>query len=251
MLGKPPHASKSSRADRYLLDHGHAQSRTQARAAIESRKVRADGAVVEKPAQLLHEGARIEFEAAHPYVSRGALKLIAALDHFQLSPSGRICLDLGASTGGFTQVLLARGAPRVYAVDVGHGQLHASLKSDRRVLSLEGVNARSLSRRQIAEPVDAIVADVSFISLRLVLAPALMFASAGAWLVALVKPQFELGARQIGKGGIVRDAAARESAVRAVVDWLGRQRWPVHGHIESPVTGGSGNQEYLVAARRE
>jgi 23S rRNA (cytidine1920-2'-O)/16S rRNA (cytidine1409-2'-O)-methyltransferase len=250
MLGRTPHPSKS-RADRYLLEQGHAQSRAQARAAIESRKVRADGVVVEKPAQLLRQGARIEFEPAHPYVSRGALKLVAALDRFRLSPKDRVCLDLGASTGGFTEVLLARGAARVYAVDVGHGQLHASLKSDRRVLSLEGVNARSLARRQIPEAVDAIVADVSFISLGLVLAPALKLANAGAWLVALVKPQFEVGARNIGKGGIVRDAAAREAAVRGVADWLGAQRWSVHGDFESPITGGSGNREYLIAARRE
>jgi 23S rRNA (cytidine1920-2'-O)/16S rRNA (cytidine1409-2'-O)-methyltransferase len=250
MLGKPPRLSKS-RADRYLAERGHAQSRAQARAAIETGKVRADGAVVEKPAQMLREGARIEFERAHPYVSRGALKLIAALDHFQLSPKARVCLDLGASTGGFTEVLLERGGRRVYAVDVGHGQLHSSLKADRRVLSLEGVNGRSLSRRQVPEPVDAIVADVSFISLTLVLAPALKLANVDAWLIALVKPQFEVGARMIGKGGIVRDAAAREGAVRAVVDWLTSQHWRVAGHCESPIAGGSGNIEYLIAARRE
>jgi 23S rRNA (cytidine1920-2'-O)/16S rRNA (cytidine1409-2'-O)-methyltransferase len=251
MLGKTPRRSKASRADRYLLEHGHAQSRAQARAAIESRKVRADGTVVEKPAQMLREGARIEFKPAHPYVSRGALKLVAALDRFQLSPDGRVCLDLGASTGGFTQVLLERGASRVYAVDVGHGQLHSSLKANRRVLSLEGVNGRSLSHRQIPESVDVIVADVSFISLKLVLVPALKLASAGAWLVALVKPQFELGARSIGKGGIVRDAAARETAVRTVAEWLTSQRWRLAGHCESPIAGGSGNIEYLIAARRE
>jgi 23S rRNA (cytidine1920-2'-O)/16S rRNA (cytidine1409-2'-O)-methyltransferase len=250
MSGRPPHPSKS-RADRYLLEHGHAQSRAQARASIEAGKVRADGVVVEKPAQMLSEGARIEFVQAHPYVSRGALKLIAALECFQLSCVDRVCLDLGASTGGFTEVLLQRGATRVYAVDVGHGQLHVSLKCDRRVLSLEGVNARSLSRQHIPEPVDAIVADVSFICLKLVLAPALKLARPGAWLVALVKPQFEVGASNIGKGGIVRDAEAREAAVRGVADWLSTERWSVRGHFESPISGGSGNREYLIAARRE
>ena len=250
MLGKSPHSGKA-RADRYLLESGKAESRAQARAAIEAGKVRADGVIVDKPAQLLRRDARIEFEPAHPYVSRGGLKLAAGLDRFALSPQNRVCLDLGASTGGFTQVLLQRGAARVYAVDVGHGQLHASLRSDRRTFSMEGINARNLSRREIPEPVDAIVADVSFISLKLVLAPALKLTRSGAWLVALVKPQFEVGARYIGKGGIVTDAAARERAVVAVVDWLCGQRWSVQGSFESPIAGGSGNREYLIAARRE
>ncbi|HEX3429365.1 MAG TPA: TlyA family RNA methyltransferase [Rhizomicrobium sp.] len=250
MLGKTPHSGKS-RADRHLHESGHASSRAQARAAIEAGKVRADGVVVAKPAQPLRRGARIEFEPAHPFVSRGALKLVAALDRFQLSPENRVCLDIGASTGGFTQVLLARGATRVYAVDVGYGQLHASVKSDRRVLPFEGVNARNLSRRQVREPVDTIVADVSFISLKLVLAPALKLAGAGAWLVALVKPQFEVGTRFIGKGGIVQDSSVRERAVAAMADWIREQRWSVQGQFESPITGGSGNREYLIAASRE
>jgi len=250
MLGKTPHSGKS-RADRYLLESGHAASRAQARAAIEAGKVRADGAVVQKPSQLLRKDARVEFAPAHPYVSRSALKLVAALDRVQLSPEMRVCLDLGASTGGFTQVLLQRGARRVYAVDVGHGQLHASLRSDRRVLSLEGMNARDLSRRQIPESIDAVVADVSFISLKLVLAPALQLAGTGAWLVALVKPQYEVGPRLLGKGGIVRDSKAREGALRAVAAWLVSQRWSVQDHFESPITGGSGNLEYLISARRE
>ncbi|HLY07257.1 MAG TPA: TlyA family RNA methyltransferase [Rhizomicrobium sp.] len=250
MLGKIPLLGKI-RADRHLLESGHAGSRSQARAAIEAGKVRADGVAVEKPSQLLPKEARIEFEPAHPYVSRGALKLVAAVDRFHLSPHNCVCLDIGASTGGFTQLLLERGAARVYAVDVGHGQLHGSLRSNRRVLALEGVNARHLSRRQVHEPVDAIVADVSFISLKLVLGPALSLAGAGAWLVALVKPQFEVGRPLIGKGGIVQDAAARERAVLDIADWIAAQRWSVLRHLESPIAGGSGNQEYLVAARRE
>lgn len=239
------------RADRHLLESGLAGSRTQARAAIEAGNVRADGVVVEKPSQLLTKEARIEFAPAHPYVSRGALKLAAALDRLQLSPQNRVCLDIGASTGGFTQLLLERGAARVYAVDVGHGQLHGSLRSNRRVLGLEGVNARNLSRRQVHEEVDAIVADVSFISLKLVLAPAFVLAAADAWLVALVKPQFEVGRRNVGKGGIVQDAGVRERAVLGIVDWIGANRWTVLGHMESPIPGGSGNREYLIAARRE
>lgn len=249
MLGKFSLLGKI-RADRHLLETGHAGSRAQARAAIEAGNVRADGVPVAKPSQLLRKEARIEFAPAHPYVSRGALKLVAALDRFQLSPQNRVCLDVGASTGGFTQVLLERGAARVYAVDVGHGQLHGSLRSNRRVHLLEGVNARNLSPRQVHEGVDTIVADVSFISLKLVLSPALRFASPGAWLVALVKPQFEVGRRHIGKGGIVQDACVRERAVVGIADWIAAQHWSVLGHVESPIVGGSGNREYLIAARR-
>ena len=250
MLGKIRLSGKS-RADHQLIDSGLAASRAQARAAIEAGNVRADGVVVEKPSQLVRNDARIEFEPAHPYVSRGALKLIAALDRFHLSAGNRVCLDVGASTGGFTQALLERGATRVYAVDVGHGQLHALLRSDRRVLALEGVNARDLSRREVCEPVDAIVADVSFISLKLVLGPALRLATAGAWLVALVKPQFEVGRRHIGKNGIVQDEVMRQGAVHGIAGCIAAQHWSVLGHLESPITGGSGNREYLIVARRE
>jgi 23S rRNA (cytidine1920-2'-O)/16S rRNA (cytidine1409-2'-O)-methyltransferase len=248
-MGKLPSSAKS-RADRYFLEHGHAASRAQARAAIEAGKVRADGTVIAKPTQLVAEGAQIEFARAHPYVSRGALKLAAVLDRFRLSPRNCVCLDLGASIGGFTQVLLDRGAARIYAVDVGHGQMDAMLRSDRRVRSLEGVNARYLTRTEIAEDVDAIVADVSSISLKLVLPAALRFARPTAWLVALVKPQFEAGRAGIDRGGIVRDTGLREKAVADIVRWLTRHGWPVDGTMESPIAGGSGNREYLVAAQR-
>jgi len=248
MLGKIP-LSANLRADRHLLDTGHAVSRTQARAAIEAGNVRADGKVVQKPSQMLRKDARIEFEPAHPYVSRGALKLVAALERFGLSPKDRVCVDIGASTGGFTQALIERGAARVYAVDVGHGQLHASLSSDRRVLALEGINARNLSRREVREPVEVIVADVSFISLKLALTPVLQLAAPEAWLVALVKPQFEVGHRHVGKGGIVQDADVRERAVEGIAGWIGARRWSMLGQMESPIAGGSGNREYLVAAR--
>ena len=249
MMGKNPPSAKS-RADRFLLQHGYAASRAQARAAIEAGNVGADGLVVGKPAQMLREGARVEYAPAHPYVSRGALRLAAALDRFCVSPRNCVCLDLGASTGGFTQMLLERGAARVYAVDVGHGQMDAALTSDRRILSLEGINARYLSRTHIPEPVDAIVADVSFISLKLVLPPALRFARRHAWLVALVKPQFESGRTGIDRNGIVREVSVREKAVAGIAQWLARQGWPVEATMESPIAGGSGNREYLVAARR-
>jgi 23S rRNA (cytidine1920-2'-O)/16S rRNA (cytidine1409-2'-O)-methyltransferase len=182
-------------------------------------------------------------------VSRGAVKLSAALEAFGFDPEGCVALDLGASTGGFTEVLLMRGAKKVYAVDVGHGQLHASLKGDPRVVSLEGCDARALTAATIDEPVDAIVADVSFISLTKALGPALALAAPGAFLVALVKPQFEAGRENVGKGGIVRDEAARRRAVAEVTAWLAAQRgWRVKGVIASPIKGGSGNEEFLLGA---
>ena len=189
-------------------------------------------------------------EAGAPAVSRGGAKLTAALASFEFDPSGLIALDVGASTGGFTEVLLKRGAKKVYAVDVGHGQLHASLRDDPRVVSFEGCDARSLTRTLIPEPVAAIVADVSFISLTKALSPALALAKPGAWLVALIKPQFEVGRGGVGRGGIVRDASARLQAVDTVTAWLSAQRgWRIAGVVPSPIKGGSGNEEYLLGAR--
>jgi 23S rRNA (cytidine1920-2'-O)/16S rRNA (cytidine1409-2'-O)-methyltransferase len=163
-----------------------------------------------------------------------------------------VALDLGASTGGFSDVLLARGAAKIYAVDVGHGQLHPSLRADPRLVSLEGIDARRLDTILVGEPVEAIVADVSFISLTLVLPPALRLAAPGAWLVALIKPQFEAGREAVGKGGVVKDEAAREAAVTRVRNFVaGVSGWTVLGVIHSPIEGGSGNQEFLLAARYE
>ena len=180
------------------------------------------------------------------------MKLIAALDHFRFPVAGIVALDVGASTGGFTQALLARGAARVYAVDVGHGQLHARLAGDARVVSLEGRDARQLDRALVPEPVGAIVADVSFISLAKALPVPLTLAGAGAWLVALIKPQFEAGRAAVGKGGIVRDPEARQRAVAAVRDWVAAQPgWRVLDVIASPIAGGSGNEEFLLGAVRD
>jgi 23S rRNA (cytidine1920-2'-O)/16S rRNA (cytidine1409-2'-O)-methyltransferase len=182
-------------------------------------------------------------------VSRGGEKLAAALEHFALASEGRTALDIGASTGGFTGVLLDAGAARVHAVDVGHGQLHASLREDRRVVVHERCDARNLDATLIPDAIGIIVADVSFISLTKVLPAALRLARSGAWLVALVKPQFEAGRAALSKQGIVRDAAVRERAVATVTDFMGDQPgWRVLGVIPSPITGGSGNQEYLLAA---
>lgn len=240
------------RADVLLVEKGFASSRAEAQAAIAAGHVRADGTPVRKSSQLLADDADIAYAPPHPYVSRGALKLVAALDRFGLSPEGLVCLDIGASTGGFTEVLLARGANKVYAVDVGHGQLHERIARDPRVVSLERLNARDLTDGHFAGSMPrAVVADVSFISLKIALPPALAIAEHGAWLVALVKPQFEVGKAHIGKGGIVRDEARQADAVTGIAQWLAHERgWNVLGSMESPIAGGDGNREYLVAARK-
>lgn len=239
----------SKRADVYLVDHGFSASRSEAQAAIRAGSVTANGKRILKASEPVAEGAEIAYTKAHPYVSRGALKLAAALDHFDLSPEGLTCLDVGASTGGFTEVLLERGAHRIYAVDVGHGQLRQKLADDPRVVSLEGTDARNLTTAHISEPPGAVVADVSFISLKLALPAALALAK-NAWLVALVKPQFEAGRGAVGKGGIVKDPAAQSEAVLAVVALLKKHKWSVLGSIDSPIEGGDGNREFLVAARQ-
>ena len=236
------------RADMFLVRHGFATSRAEAQAAIRAGKVTVDGRVLVKPAQTLREGAEVQYAPAHPYVSRGGVKLAAALERFGLSPEARICLDVGASTGGFTQVLLEHGAAHVTAVDVGHGQMHSDIATDARVTVLQGVNARDLSSRHIARPPHAIVADVSFISLKLAMPAALALAADDAWVVLLVKPQFEVGRKALSKGGIVRDARAREAALKGIVQWIAGAGWKVRGTMESPVAGGDGNLEYLLAA---
>ena len=238
------------RADVFLVEKGYAKSRSEAQAAIRLGRVRADGAVVAKPSQAIAADAAIEYERPHPFVSRGGVKLKAALDHFALSPEGRMCLDLGASTGGFTQVLLEGGATRIHAVDVGRGQMSEGLARNPRVVLHDGRNVRDLSAADVPEPVGAITADLSFISLELGLPPALSLASSGAWLVTLVKPQFEVGRAAVGKGGVVRDKAARQAAVTKIGEFVARGGWTVLGHIESPIMGGDGNLEYLLAARK-
>jgi 23S rRNA (cytidine1920-2'-O)/16S rRNA (cytidine1409-2'-O)-methyltransferase len=239
----------TSRADVFLVEQGYAASRAEAQAAIRAGNVRAGGKPILKPSQIIAPGAVIEYAKPHPYVSRGALKLAAALDRFDLSPAGLTCIDVGASTGGFTEVLLERGARAVYAVDVGHGQMNPKLAADPRVILLEGVNARDLGQTQVPEEVDAVAADVSFIGLKLVLPAALKLARQGAWLIALVKPQFEAGIGKVGKGGIVKDKSVQEKALQNIVDWLGVQPgWSVIGTMESPIAGGDGNREFVIAA---
>lgn len=237
------------RLDQRLVALGLAESRARARALIEAGAVTVDGAAALKPAQAVGEGARVEVaEDACPWVGRGALKLLHALDAFGLAPSG-VALDVGASTGGFTEVLLARGASRVFALDVGQGQLNPKLAEDPRVLSLEGVNARAIPAG-LVPPVDWITADVSFISLEKALPGALKLAKPGATMVALVKPQFEAGRAHVGRGGIVRDPAIHDAVCGRVRDWLAGLGWEVTGLVPSPIEGGDGNREFLVAARK-
>jgi len=242
--------SPSSRADVFLVEHGYARSRAEAQEAIAAGCVFASGRRIAKPSQRLNESAQIKYARAHPFVSRGALKLSAALDKFELSSRGLVCLDIGASTGGFTEVLLLHGAEKIYAIDVGHSQLDPKLASDPRVVSLERTDARRLAGETIQDQPQAIVADVSFIGLAKALPRALALARRGAWLIALVKPQFEVGRENVGKGGIVRDPEARMRALAGIAKWISQQNWNVIGTMESPLKGGDGNTEFLIAARK-
>lgn len=238
------------RADVVLVERGLFDSRAKARAAIEAGGVSVAGRVLSKPSDLIDEAANIAAVAAHPYVGRGALKLVHALDLWPVQVQGRTVVDVGASTGGFTEVCLLRGAARVYAVDVGRGQLHPRLAGDPRVVGLEGVDARNLDPELIPVAPDLIVTDVSFIGLAKALPAALALAAGGADLVALVKPQFEVGPEHVGKGGLVKDEAARRRALDEVAAFLSASRWAVREVADSPIAGGDGNLEYLLWAQR-
>lgn len=241
----------TQRIDQLLVSLGLFASRSRARDAVSRGTVKVDGKVVTKAGAVFGEDVSIEIDdPAQDYVSRAALKLAAALDHFKLDPTGHHCLDVGASTGGFTEVLLERGAAHVTAIDVGHGQMHPRLAANPDVTNIEGLNARNLEAEDIGHPLTFIVSDVSFITLKLALAPALDLAEPGATAVLLVKPQFEAGREAIGKGGIVRDAAVREAQADKLAAWIGAlPGWQVVGVIASPIEGGSGNQEFLLGAR--
>jgi 23S rRNA (cytidine1920-2'-O)/16S rRNA (cytidine1409-2'-O)-methyltransferase len=210
----------------------------------------ADGRPVLKAAELLADDAELDATPAHPWVGRGALKLEHALAAWPIAVAGRVVLDVGASTGGFTEVCLAAGARRVYAVDVGRGQLHPSLTGDPRVVVLEGVDARKLTSAEVPETPQLVVCDVSFIGLAKALPAALDLAGERADLVALVKPQFEVGPERVGKGGLVRDAAVRARALEAVKAFLTEARWTVQATIDSPIEGGDGAREYLLWAQK-
>jgi 23S rRNA (cytidine1920-2'-O)/16S rRNA (cytidine1409-2'-O)-methyltransferase len=238
-----------TRADHLLVARGLFESRSKAQAAIDAGLVTADGVRVRKAAQTISAGALLEAEPAHPYVSRGGLKLAAALAYFHIDPVGKVCLDVGASTGGFTDVLLREGARRVYAVDVGRDQLHSSLRGRSEVVSLEKTDIRKLDRAQIAGAMDLIVIDVSFISLRKILAPVLALSASCADMVALIKPQFEVGKKLVRKG-VVRDVKLHRAACEDIIAFVATLGWEVRGVIESPVVGGDGNREFLLGARR-
>lgn len=245
-------AHHKTRLDNALVARGLAPSRARARDVILRGCVTVDGVPTDKPSLVVGDSAELTVDdPALAHVSRAAFKLIAALDHFGYSPNGRIALDVGASTGGFAEVLLQRGAKRVYCVDVGHGQLHERLAADPRIANIEGTNARDLDRALIVEPIGAVTADVSFISLKLALPPALALAEDHAWGVFLVKPQFEVGRAHVGKGGIVRDSAAARGAADAIARFVEAEiGWVVDGIIASPIAGGDGNREFLIGARR-
>lgn len=245
-------APRRGRADALVQARGLADSRARAQALILAGKVMTGDRRVEKPGQMLPSDAPLALkEPDHPWVSRGGLKLVRALDHFDIDPRGLACLDVGASTGGFTDVLLSRGAARIYAVDVGHGQLAWKLRQDSRVVVLERTNARHLTRVEVPEAVDLVVCDASFIGLEVVLPAPLALAGRGAWLVALIKPQFEVGKGQVGKGGIVRDPALHKEVCARIRSWLGAMGWVVADVIDSPIEGQDGNREFLVAARKD
>ena len=237
------------RADIVLVERGIFQSRARAQAAIAAGCVTVGGGRLQKASEPISEDADIAAEPPHPYVSRGGVKLAAALDAFGLDPAGLVCLDVGASTGGFTDVLLRRGARQVFAVDVGHGQIDPALAADSRVRSLEGRDARALALEDMGERPQAIVCDVSFISQKLVLPYVLRLAAPQAWLVSLIKPQFEVGPADIVKGRVKSEAAFDRvcADVRASV---GQAGWTVLGIIPSPVLGRAGAKEFLLAARR-
>lgn len=237
------------RADLLLVERGFFESRARAQAAIEAGLVTADGAVVRRPATAIDPQAAIVAEAPHPYVSRGGVKLAHALDTFGIDPAGLRCLDVGASTGGFTDVLLRREASHVYAVDVGRAQLHPRIAADARVTSFEGLDIRRLNEAEIAAPVALACVDVSFISLRLVLPGLNDHLSRGGYVVALIKPQFEVGRAGLARGGIVRDAALRGAAVEGIAAFVAELGFAVLGVTASPIAGGDGNQEYLIAAQ--
>src|SRR5687767_4708663 len=239
------------RADQMLVDRGLAESRAKAQALILAGLAFSGERRIEKAGQTLPEDAPLEVRGReHPWVSRGGVKLAHALDHFGWDVAGAVALDVGASTGGFTDVLLRRGAAKVFAVDVGTNQLAWSLRQDPRVVVHEKTNARYLTDAVVTEPIDLIVCDASFIALAKVLDRALDFARPGGRLIALVKPQFEAGRGEVGKGGVVRDPAVHERVCAAAAEWVGSRGWTVEGVIESPIKGPEGNVEFLLAARR-
>ena len=244
-------AGSRLRLDQLLVARGLAESRARAQALVLEGRVHSAGRRLDKPGHPVAPDLPLEVEEEAPWVSRGGRKLAHALAHFAIDAGDRIALDIGASTGGFTDVLLQAGARRVYAVDVGYGQLAWKLRSDPRVVVLERTNARYLTAEQIPEPVDLLVCDASFISLEKILPAPMALAAPEAVLVALIKPQFEVGKGRVGKGGVVRDPTLHEEVCTRIRAWLEEETgWRVSGITESPITGPRGNREFLICARR-
>jgi 23S rRNA (cytidine1920-2'-O)/16S rRNA (cytidine1409-2'-O)-methyltransferase len=240
-----------TRVDQLLVERGLVESRARAQALILAGLVFSADRRIDKAGQALAADVPLEVRGRdHPWVSRGGVKLAHAIDHFGWGVTGAVAIDVGSSTGGFTDVLLTRGAARVYAVDSGTNQLAWKLRQDPRVIVLEQTSARVLTRDHIPEPVDLVVCDASFIGLAKVLERPLSFAGPGARLLALIKPQFEAGRDEVGKGGVVRDPAIHARVCGAVADWVAAQGWTVDGIVPSPITGPEGNVEFLIAARR-
>lgn len=238
------------RADLYLVQQGYYESRARAQAAIKAGLVFVDGKRLKKTSDKIAEGALISASNEHPWVSRGGMKLAHALSEFRVNPLGKTCLDVGASTGGFSDVLMVQGALKVYAVDVGHSQLHTKLKSNPAVISLESRDARSLESSDFSSPPELIVCDASFISVMKVLETPLKLMAQNAELITLVKPQFEVGKVGIGRGGLVKSTALSQQALTDVSSWVSSQGWTVKGSCSSPIKGGSGNHEYLLYAMK-
>ncbi|WP_168070950.1 TlyA family RNA methyltransferase [Sphingomonas kaistensis] len=240
------------RVDQALVDRGLVETRSRAQALIMAGLVFAGERKVAKAGETIAADASLDVRGKdHPWVSRGGLKLVGGLDHFAIDPAGATCLDVGSSTGGFTDVLLSRGASRVYAVDVGTNQLAWKLRQDPRVVVLEQFNARHLTAEQIPEPIDLLVCDASFIALHKVLDKAIDFVRADGHALLLVKPQFEAGRSEVGKGGVVRDPLIHARVCDEAAQWITSRGWRVIGVIESPITGPEGNVEFLLAARKE
>ncbi|WP_114395099.1 TlyA family RNA methyltransferase [Oleisolibacter albus] len=241
------------RVDQALVERGLAESRAKAQALVLAGLVYADTRRIDKAGDMVAADLALTVKGQdHPWVSRGGLKLVKGLDQFSLDPTGLVALDVGASTGGFTDVLLSRGAAKVYAVDVGHGQLAWKLREDPRVVVMEKTNARHLTAEQVPDPIDLVVCDASFIGLETVLPAPLGLTRPGAHLVALIKPQFEVGKGRVGKGGVVREPELHQEVCERITGWLsGLPGWRVLGVTESPITGPEGNKEFLIAGVRE
>lgn len=240
-----------TRLDQLLVDRGLAESRAKAQALVIAGRVFSGERKLDKPGTALDPATELVLRGGQEWVSRGAYKLLAGLDAFGIDPAGLVAIDVGASTGGFTEVLLRRGAARVYAVDVGYGQLDQRLRADPRVVVLERTNARHLTAEHVPEPAGLVVCDASFIGLKTVLPAALALTGSPARLVALIKPQFEVGRGRVGKGGVVRDPDLHEEVRADIAAWLAAQPgWVVLGVAESPITGPAGNREFLIGGRR-